>query len=82
MIEPTPEAYGYRVLETATHYIDVVPLVFGWRVHTIRKDAPSWGERWWRYEFLDDAVEAVLSWEGTDHTEPAGWVESGQEQAA
>lgn len=84
--EVAPHGYGFRVKETDTHFIDLVPMLFNWRVHTVRKDDPlSWGERFWCYEGRDlvtfqRAVAAALAWDGADHTEPEGWNKNGQTQ--
>lgn len=83
----TEHELGLRVKETETHFIDVIPMLFAWRLHTIRKDDGSlaWSERFWCYSgreqgvfSLHRAVAAALAWDGSDETEPEGWNKNGQ----
>lgn len=69
---------GYRVKETGTHYIDVMRMLYGWRIVTTLKENPMVWDRGWCYQgqglegFLP-AVLAVLAWDGSDGTEPPGY---------
>lgn len=71
--------YGvWRVKETATHWIDVVPMIFNWRIATTSKSCPLVYDRGWCYRGTgpDTFVAAVLAawaWDGDDETEPAGY---------
>lgn len=74
----TPIDGGYRVKETPTHYIDVMRMLFSWRIVTSRKDSPGWPERGWCYNgtgypALIAACLAANAWDGADGTEPVGW---------
>lgn len=69
---------GYRVKETETHWVDVVRMIYNWRVARTPKDAPWRYDRGWCYAGTDPAsfitaVLAALAWDGADSTEPAGW---------
>lgn len=85
LIDPGGPAHRYRVKETATHYIEVIPTLVNWRLHTVRKDGGplAWSERHWCYAGRDQqalvtAVLAAHAWDGADDTEPEGWNKNGQ----
>lgn len=69
---------GYRIKETATHYIDVMEMIFNWRIVTTPIACPMVYDRGWCYQgiglagFLPAAL-AALAWDGSDDTEPAGY---------
>lgn len=69
---------GYRIKETETHYIDVMRMLFNWRITTTPKDFPFVYDRGWCYQgtgiigFLPAAL-AAIAWDGSDDTEPAGY---------
>jgi hypothetical protein len=69
---------GYRVGQTPTHWIDVMPMIYNWRVCRLRKDSPMTYDRAWCYygtgfaSFLK-AVLGARAWDGADDTAPAGW---------
>lgn len=71
--------YGiWRVKETATHWIDVVPMIYNWRVCTVPKWAPLSYERGWCYPgtgpaTFTAAILAAWAWDGSGETEPAGY---------
>lgn len=62
----TAPAYGFRVKETPTHFVDVVPCVNGWHVQTVRKaSALQWGQvAPGVFAELEEAVAAALAWAG------------------
>lgn len=70
---------GYRVKTTDTHHVDVLRMLYNWRVVTTPIGFPYVYDRGWCYEgagvsgFLR-AVLAVLVWDGSDDTEPEGWL--------
>lgn len=85
LIEDPIAGPRYRVKETATHYVEVIPMPASWRIHTVRKDdGPlAWSERYWCYSGRDErtyvtAVLAAHAWDGADGTEPVGWSRNGQ----
>lgn len=80
-----PHAVRYRVKQTATHFIEVLPMLANFRLHTVRKDdgPQAWSERFWCYSGRDEAtyvatVMAAYAWDGADDTEPVGWSKNGQ----
>jgi len=69
---------GFRVKETATHWIDVQRMIFNWRISTTPKSCPLTYDRNWCYfgtgiETLLRAVGAASEWDGADDTDPPGW---------
>jgi hypothetical protein len=68
-----------RVRETATHFIDICPMLYTWRIVTTPKRAPGVWDRGWCYEraglagFLAVLI-AAHAWDGSDDTEPKGFV--------
>ena len=72
-----------RVKTVGEHHIELIPMLYNWRLHTIRVDAHpmDWSVRYWCYQGRDQAafvaaVLAALAWDGADDTEPAGWIKS------
>lgn len=70
--------YGYRIKETETHYIDVIQMIFNWRVIAVPKSMPQVIDRGWCYQgtgldgFLPAAL-AAIAWDGSEYTEPPGY---------
>jgi hypothetical protein len=74
---------GFRVKETPTHWVDVVRMIYNWRVARTSKDAPMTYDRHWCFAgtgwpSLIAAVLAAAEWDGGDDTDPAGWNKNGQ----
>lgn len=74
---------GFRVKETATHWVDVIRQIFNWRVTCTPKDRPFMYDRHWCYDGADWAaliitLLAVADWDGGQDTEPDGWLKNGQ----
>jgi len=74
---------GYRIKETATHYIDIVRMLFNWRLCLTPKASPLTYDRSWCYAGTSDqsfmaAALAALAWDGADDTEPEGWNKNNQ----
>lgn len=70
------DAAGFRIKETPTHYIDVVPMIYNWRVIRVPKACPLTVDGAWCYygtqiNSLLRAVAAAVAWDGTGN--PAGW---------
>jgi hypothetical protein len=81
--EVTPVDGGFRVKETGTHYVDVLRMIYNWRVARTPKTAPWSYDRHWCFAgtsflALIRAVQAVTDWDGGDDTDPAGWSKNGQ----
>lgn len=82
-IAPTPIAGGLRVKTTATHHIDMLRMLFNWRICTTPIGEPNCYDRHWCYKGtgLDTFMAAVLAahaWDGAEGTEPDGWNKNGQ----
>ena len=74
-ISVTEEGF-VRCGETATHYIDVLPMLFNDRIVTTNKSMPSTYDRYWCYRKGGAALIAALAWDGSEDTEPVGWKKS------
>jgi hypothetical protein len=75
----------YRVKENAIYYLEVIPMLLEWRLHTVRKsDGPlACTQRYWDYAGKGRAsfVRAILAahaWDGAGGSEPQGWNWNGQ----
>jgi hypothetical protein len=72
------QIYGYRVKQAGNHYIDILRMIFNWRIVTTPVDEPMFIDRGWCYQgtglagFLPAAL-AAMAWDGSDETEPAGY---------
>lgn len=69
---------GFRVKQTPTHYIDVMRMIYNWRVCRTPKARAYTFDRGWCYFGTDGitllkAVGAALEWDGADATTPAHW---------
>lgn len=67
---------GYRVAETETHHIDLIRAGLTWRVRETRKNGNG-HDRIWVYALAGlpgfaFAANAVLDWDGSPGTAPAG----------
>ncbi len=64
-----------RVKETATHYVDIMPMIYNCRIVTTRKDRDEY-DRGWCYAGRDPlpAVLAALAWDPDTEDEPQGWI--------
>ncbi len=74
---------GWRVTETPTHHIDVLAMLFNWRVAETPKASPQTIDRFWCYAGRDgavllSAVTAAVAWAESGEDEPRGWNKSGQ----
>jgi hypothetical protein len=76
----TPIDGGYRVKlsRDGRHYIDLMRMIFNWRVVTTPVRMPCVIDRGWCYfgvgpASFRNAVMAALVWSGSDHSEPAGY---------
>lgn len=83
--DPAGSGYsGFRVKETATHFVDVCRMLVNWRVVVVPKGRlMPVPERYWCYAgtgtgTLIAAVAAVHLWDVSAGTEPAAFVKRGQ----
>jgi hypothetical protein len=70
---------GWRVKETGAHWIDVMPMIYNWRIVTTPKSCPLVYDRGWCYQgtgpaAFTAAVLAAWAWDGSDETEPPGYL--------
>ena len=59
---------GFRVKETETHWVDVVPMIYNWRLARTPKDSPLTYDRGWCYygtgtASFTAAVLAAMAWD-------------------
>lgn len=74
---------GWRIKQTQHHYIDVMRMMFNYRIVTTPVSFPMVYDRHWCYQGTDSrafthAVVAAAMWDGSDDTEPEGWNKNGQ----
>jgi hypothetical protein len=68
----------WRVKETETHYIEILGMLFNFRIVTTPKRSPSIWDRGWCYQgngvssWLTVCLAATV-WDGSAGTEPAGY---------
>ena len=70
------DSTAYRAGETASAYIEVVPMLFNDRIIVVPKSAPYTYDRYWCYQKGGAAILAALAWDGADDTEPVGWIKT------
>lgn len=75
--EPTEDG-GYRVKETGTHYVDVCPMIYNWRICLTPKIDPDTYDRGYCYNGRDpvSALLAAMEWDPDTEPEPKGWVKA------
>jgi hypothetical protein len=75
----TPCFDGFRVRETDTGWVDVLPMLVNWRVTRTRKDNPGGWDRGYCYFGRDvialhRAINGALNWNPDDPGDhPPGW---------
>lgn len=69
------ERQTFKIKETETHYIEVMPLMVTFAiVITAKGDNIHWCDDRWCYNSVEDAAQAALRWDGNwPLTEPDGW---------
>lgn len=67
---------GVRVKETDTHFIDVIPMIYNWRIVTTPKTNEKGYDRGWCYSGRNaqPALLAAMAWDPDAEEEPQGWV--------
>lgn len=69
---------GYRVKTVGNYHVDVLSMIFNWRISVSHVDAPGWPVRGWCYQgtglagLLPCALAAIV-WDGMANTEPPGY---------
>jgi hypothetical protein len=77
-LQPREDGSGFRVKETETHWIEVLYMIWNWRIVRTPKCSPGTYDRGWCYFGTDlltfaAAVLAASAWDGADDSEPAGY---------
>jgi hypothetical protein len=67
---------GWRIHETATHYVDVLPMIYTDRIACTPVDDETIYDRFWCYPKGGAALFAAVVWDGADDTEPVGWLKA------
>ena len=65
--------YGWKVLETDTHTIEIWPMLYNDRIVTVPHDSPMTVDRYWCYDKGGAAHLAAAAWDGSPDSEPVGW---------
>jgi hypothetical protein len=65
--------YGWRIKETATHFVDVCPMLFNDRICLTPKAAPGVYDYGWCYDKGGAAIYAAIAWNPDTEAEPAGF---------
>lgn len=67
---------GVRVKETDTHYVDVLPMIYNWRIVTTPKVNENIYDRGWCYSGRESsqAILQAMAWNPEEQAEPDGWV--------
>jgi hypothetical protein len=78
LLELTEIDGGYRVKTTETHHLDVLRMLYNWRLVTTPIGHEDGWDRGWCYFGAGDAsfrnaVLAAWAWDGSSDTEPAGY---------
>lgn len=68
----------YRLKETDTHWVDVVPQIFNWRICLTPKSDPRFYDRGYCYTGNNPipAILAAMEWDPETQPEPKGWVKA------
>jgi hypothetical protein len=74
---------GFRIAETETHYLDVIQMLYNWRLCETPKSCPLSYDRSWCYagnglDGLLTAVIAAIAWGRNPDAEPVGWIRNNQ----
>lgn len=67
---------GLRLKETDTHYVDVLPMIYNWRIVTTPKGHERGYDRGWCYDGREagPAILAAMAWNPDTQEEPQGWI--------
>lgn len=70
--------YQWRVKSTASHHIDILGMIYNFRIVTTPRDCELVWDRGWCYFGRDEgtfirAVLAAMAWDGSDESEPLGF---------
>jgi hypothetical protein len=81
--EPIEGGWRIKTSDDGRHYIDVMWMLYNYRVATTPVALPFVFDRFWCYAGrteadLQRAVLAAWAWDGADDTEPVGWNKNGQ----
>ncbi|MEH0110786.1 hypothetical protein V6N00_13830 [Tersicoccus sp. MR15.9] len=67
---------GWRVGETETHFIEIMPTLYNDRLVLTPKRSPMTYDRYWCYPRGPAAFMAAFAWDSSEETEPPGWIKS------
>jgi hypothetical protein len=81
--EPIDGGWRVKTNDAGTHYVDILVMLYNYRVVLTPVDRPMMIDRHWCYAgrtraTLLRAVVAVHAWDGSPDTEPYGWNKNGQ----
>jgi hypothetical protein len=81
--KPIDGGMRIKLNDAGTHYIDVLAMLYNYRVVLTPVDMPMVIVRHWCYAGVDPdtllrAAAAACAWDGALDTEPLGWNKNGQ----
>lgn len=65
---------AWHVGETATHFVDIIPMIFNHRLVLTPKACPQTYDAGWCYPSLDAALVAFALWDIELEPEPSGYI--------
>lgn len=83
VMEPIEGGWRVKTSDDGVHYIDIMVMMFNYRITTTRVDIPAVYDRFWCYVGKDQqtllrTMAAAMAWSGENGTEPEGWDKNGQ----
>lgn len=69
------ERHCWTIKETATHLVEVIPMIFNDRLVLTPKAAPEVYDYGWCYDQGGPAILAALAWDPATEAEPVGFKE-------
>lgn len=69
-----PERRAFTVAETEAYWIDVVPMIYNYRLVMTPKSAPGGYDFGWCYANMTDALLALFRWDPERDAEPSDYV--------
>ena len=83
VLAPIDGGWRVKTNDAGTHYIDVLVMIYSYRIAWTPVGVPLLIQRHWCYAGRTQAdllrcVAAARAWDGAPDTEPVGWIKNGQ----